>query len=239
MSELDRLDARLAAAVRGFADGARTDVDAVAVAARAARARRSGALGWLEETVPVPVALLLLIGLLLLLTVSLAVGGWWPYRWSLVPIGPTTPTAAATSVPLPTGEALVRAHVTGTESLVLTTAPTSIPETDTTHMVGGVVTITTVASDPRASGVGTFAFSVDANGDVGREWGTYRLATAGGAWEGPCTGATWDSGNAALGQCVLVGSGAFAGYTYLRGYSWTPGQVWVEGIIYLGPAPAS
>ncbi len=239
MSELDRLDARLTAAVRGFADGARTDVDAVAIATRAARPRRTGALGWLDRTVPVPVALLLLVGLLVLLTVSLAVGGWLPSRWSLVPIGPTTPTAAATIEPLPTADALGRVHVTGTESLVLTTAPTSIPDIDATHILGGIVTITTIANDPRASGTGTFAFSVDANGDIGREWGTYRLATADGAWEGPCTGATWDGGNAALGQCVLVGTGAFAGYTYLRGYSWTPGQVWVEGIIYLGPAPAS
>jgi hypothetical protein len=241
MAELDRFDSQLTAAVQGFADRARTEVDAVAVATHAARGRRPASVTWLGRTVTVPVVLLLILVLVALLTASLAVGGWWPFRASLVLASPTAATASTTPsiAPSPSPDALGRVHVTGTETVVLTTEPTSLPDIDATHIYGGVVTITTTASDARASGTGTFAFSVDVNGDVGREWGTYRLETAGGtgAWEGQCSGPTWDGGNAAIGGCWLVGSGAYAGFTYYRSYSWIPGQVWVEGVIYPGPPP--
>jgi hypothetical protein len=240
MAELDRFDSQLTAAVQGFADRARTEVDAVAVATHAARGRRRGATTWLGRTVTVPVALLLLLALVAMLTVSLAVGGWWPFHLSLVPASPTAPPVVTAPSPAgPSPDALGRVHVTGTESVVLTTAPTMLPDIDATHGSGGVVTITTKTNDPRTSGTGTFAFSVDVNGDVGREWGTYRLEAAGGTWVGPCSGSTWAAGNAAVGSCWLLGGGAFAGFTYYRAYSWIPGRAWVEGVIYPGLPPGS
>ena len=240
MTELDRFDSQVTAAVQAFADRAQIEVDAVAVATRAARGRRAGSSGWLGRTIPVPIVLVLVLLLLTMLAASLAMGGGWPFRTSLVPIGPSAPAgpAAATISPAETPDALGRVHVTGTESVLLDTPYTSEVVGDVTQLRGGVVTITTTANDPRASGTGTFAFSIDVTGDTGVEWGTYRLATADGAWEGQCTGSTWDAGNAALGGCWLLGSGAYAGFTYYRGYSWIPGQAWVEGIIYPGPPPA-
>ncbi|HJW21003.1 MAG TPA: hypothetical protein VJ506_01100 [Candidatus Limnocylindrales bacterium] len=231
MAELDRFDSQLTAAVQAFADAARTEVDAVAVATRAARGRRTGAQGWLGQTVPVPVALLLLLGLLLLLAASLAVGGWLPFR------APALVAAPSPSAPVPTADALGRVHVTGTESVVLQTGSSSTVVGDVTQLRGGIVSVTTTANDPRASGTGTFAFSVDVTGDAGVEWGTYHLETAGGTWDGSCSGSTWSGGDAAVGTCWLTGGGAFAGFTYFRGYSWIPGRVWVEGAIYPGPPP--
>lgn len=238
MAELDRFDSQLTAAVQGFADRARTEVDAVAVATHAARGRRRDAASWFGRTVTVPVALLLLLVLVALLTVSLAVGGWGPFRSSLVPPGPTATTAIAAPTPGgPSPDPQGRVNVTGTETVVLQTGYDTTVVGNVTQLRGGVVSIATTANDPRASGTATFAFSVDVTGDVGVEWGTYRLDTAGGTWAGTCSGPTWDGGNAAVGSCWLVGSGAFAGFTYNRSYSWIPGQVWVQGVIYPGPPP--
>ncbi len=241
MADLDRFESQLAAAVKRFADGARTEVDAMAVATQAAKGGRIAGNDWFGRTVTVPIALLLLLGLLVLLTVSLAVGGW-PFRLSIVPVAPTASTAAglATIAPLPTADAAGVVHVSGTETISLPAFGARTVVGDVIQLRGNSVSVTTSANDPRVTGTGTFAFSVDivdvARG-TGVEWGTYHLETAGGAWEGPCSGSTWDGGATSIGGCWLTGSGAFAGFTYYRGYSWIPGRVWVEGIIYPGPPP--
>ena len=239
MAELDRFDSRITAAVQAFADRARTEVDAVAIATHAARDRRSALGGWFGRTVPVPITLLLVLLLLVLLAASLAVAGWRPF---LTVQGPAVMATAGPCVaPTPAAVAPVlvdRVHVSGCENVVqLTTTYSSTVVGDVTQLRGGVLTVVTEASDPRVSGTGTFAFSVDVTGDAGVEWGTYHLETAGGTWDGPCSGSTWSGGDAAVGTCWLSGSGAFAGSTYFRGYSWIPGRVWVEGVIYPGPPP--
>lgn len=238
MAELDRFDSQLTAAVQGFADRAKTEVDAVAVATHAARGRRRDSMTWLGRSVSVPVAVLLVLALLATLTVSAAVGGWWPFRSSVVPAGPTpNPGVTVDNSPTPSPDPKGRAHVTGSESVVMSTSASSRTVGAVTELRGGVVSVFTEANDPRASGTGTFSFSVDVTGNVGVEWGIYHLDVVGGAWDGPCSGATWDAGDAAVGTCWLTGSGTLAGFTYNRTYSWVPGQVWVEGIIYPGPLP--
>ena len=237
MADLDRFDGQLRAAVKGFADLARTEVDAVAVASRAARGRRTGPAGWLERTVPVPIALLLVVGLIALLAVSLAVGGWLPSHSTVLPEGLAGPTPQALAPSPSPAEDL--GHVTGSETIVGTTPSTSTLVGGATQLRGGVESVAARSNDPRASGTATFSFSADLSGDIGIEWGTYRLETAGGAWEGLCSGSAWDGGSSANGGCWLVGSGAFAGYTYHRSYSWTRGSGWVEGIIYPGSPPVS
>lgn len=238
MAEFDRFDSELTAAVQAYADRALTEVDAVAVATHAARGRRPASVTWLGRTVTVPVVLLLILVLSALLSVSFAVGGWWPFRASLVlaspvaTIGPAAPTA-----PGPSLDPLRRAHVTGTETVVVQTGYDTTVVGDVTQLRGGVLSIATEANDPRVSGTATFAFSIDVAGDVGAEWGTYHLDAAGGAWDGACSGSTWGAGTAAIGTCWLTGSGSFAGLTYSRSYSWIPGHVWIEGVIYPGPAP--
>jgi hypothetical protein len=106
---------------------------------------------------------------------------------------------------------------------------------DVTQIRGGVVTYRYTMNDPRATGRGEFAFSIDAYSIAGSQWGTQHLENEDGAWEGPCSGGSWDEGNHLLMSCWLVGSGGYAGYTYYQVHQ--PGGN-VEGIIYPGSPPA-
>ena len=246
MAEIDRFDSELTAAVQAFADRARTEVDAVAVATHAARGRRVSASGWFGRTVPVPIVVILALLLVALLVATLAAGGWWPFKWSLGPAISTATTAVAapsqtTAIPDANGGV----HVTGTETVAIPNLDRLVDDGLGPNVLRGVVGVTSTTSDPRASGTGTFTFDID--GETGAEWGSFSLQGADGGWSGPCTGSvdmtpvglTTATGTAAIGTCWLTGSGAYAGLTYFRGYSWVPGRVWVEGIIYPGPPPVS
>ena len=212
MPELDPFDVQLGIAVRSFADRARTDVDAMAVATRAIR-RRRGIVDWLGRTVPVPVSVIVLVALLL---VPLA----WSWRSSLpsnggigltpTPVPTPSPTPGLTPTPGPTHSA----NVSGTAQLVVESAGASELVGDETQIRGIVITVSNAVDDPRASGSGTFHLSVDATGSLGFEWGTFRLENAAGAWEGACSGASWNDGNASDVACWLTGSGAYEGLTY-------------------------
>ncbi len=191
---------------------------------------------------------LLALGLLLaLLAWSAQVGAPWDHRPSFVLLPDPTPTAtvapAPTATPEPTplpstsgtGDQLVA----GTEtSVVLATAYTSTKVGDVTQLRGGVITALQTMNDRRVTGDATFTFSVDAYTNVGPEWGTYRLENAGGTWEGPCTGASWDGGNKADGTCWLVGSGSYKGFTYYFHHTYGLGDdLNVQGIIFPGSPP--
>jgi hypothetical protein len=79
MTEISPLESRLLAAVRSIADRASTQVDAVAVAERAIQGRPAVGGSWLWRTVPVPVGVLVLAGLLALgLLGAVLVAGSWP-----------------------------------------------------------------------------------------------------------------------------------------------------------------
>ena len=243
MPELDTFDARLERAVHAFADRALTSLDAVAVAERAIGRRRTGVWSVLGRSVPVPVSILVLAALLLAIFAwSLQVGARWDGRNSVVVAptatpAPTVPAATPTLMPAPgrspdgEGDEVVE----GTESVVVTTEYTEVQVGQVQQLRGGVVTTTAVMNDPRVSGTGTWQTSVDAYTTVGPQWGTYRLENATGAWEGTCSGGTWDAGDGAMRTCWLTGSGAYAGYSYFLYAAWTtPGPGRVQGVIYPG-----
>jgi hypothetical protein len=131
-------------------------------------------------------------------------------------------------------------YVTGTDSALRVT------QSGTETVVGGVTQIRgqemeslETMNDPRVSGTSRITLNGDLHDPVMAEWGTTRLENADGAWEGTWTGASWDAGGATNVSGWLVGTGAYAGFTYyfhVFGPS-TPYQV--EGIIFEGSPPAT
>jgi hypothetical protein len=248
MAELDPLEVRLTAAVRAFADRADTKVDAAAVAGRAIGRRRFGSLAWLGQPLPASAAILVTLALLLaLLAWSAQVGAPGDPRGVVAPLPVSTAsrspeaaqTLAPTTTPVPSTPGTGDQHVTGTETgVILATGYTSTTVGDVTQLRGGVITAIQIMNDRRVTGDATFRFSVDAHANVGPEWGTYRLENADGAWEGPCSGASWDAGNAADGTCWLTGSGAYTGFTYYFHHTYGLGDSTnVDGIIFPGAPP--
>lgn len=234
MTELDRFEARLAAAVQSFADGAETRVDATDVAAQTIRQHRH--LGaWLARAVPVPVYAILVLGLLGGLLVGSQVGGPWDQRGPFIASPTSAPTVIPTPVPTTDGQG--DEHVVGTASFDLTTPYLKSFVGDVTQARGGVGTWTFTMNDERVSGTATYPFSVDIYGLVGTEWGSLSLAAAEGGWDGPCSGGVWDDGDGLLLSCWLTGSGAYEGYTYhLAVNRAVGGPVVAEGIVYPGAA---
>lgn len=148
-----------------------------------------------------------------------------------------TPVPSVTPTPAATTDGQGDEYVTGTETIALTTGYSQTKVGDVTQIRGGVVTVTATMNDPRVSGTGTFAFSLDVYTKVGPEWGPFHLENAQGAWDGTCTGGSWDGGNAAMRSCWLVGSGTYKGYTYYLQGSLTDAGSLVQGIIYPGSPP--
>jgi hypothetical protein len=233
MPELDPFDIRLQHAVQAFADRADTRVDAVVVAERAMRRRRRGAWVVLGRAVPVPIVLLAApVLLLVFLGWSLSGGGPLPIRVWLAPV-PTpgampTPSPTLLPSPAPTVEPLAPAFVSGTGTSTQV-APTASPpgQGNLPSVTGAVIEVATVTSDPRTAGTGTFRLDVDAGSGqmLGFVSGTLRLDAARGAWQGPCTGASWsgltpfyDGVAGANVSCWLTGSGAYNGLTFYLDY---------------------
>jgi hypothetical protein len=167
---------------------------------------------------------------------GLSSGSTGDIQGAIVP-GSPPPAPRPSAAPAP-GAPVGATHVRGTESVDLTTPYTQHKVGGVMQYRGGVATVTAAMDDPRVTGTGTFAFSLDAFTVAATEWGPYRLENARGAWEGSCAGSSWDDGNRANGSCWLVGSGDYAGYTYYRWYRWIPGDVTVEGIVFAGPPPS-
>ncbi len=152
-----------------------------------------------------------------------------------------TATPAPTPTPVPSTSGTGDQYVIGTETgMVLVTGYTSTKVGDATQMRGGVLTATQTMNDPRVTGKVTYSnVSLDTHANVAPEWMDGRVENAGGAWEGTCTGASWNAGNAADGTCWLVGSGAYKGYTYYFHHTYGGTEINnVQGIIYPGTPPA-
>jgi len=161
-----------------------------------------------------------------------------------------TPTQAATDTPAPTEAATARPtptpnpttdgtgpeYVTGTSSLTVVKAGVETRVGGVTQLRGQVMTSIESMNDARVTGTGHITLNLDMQGQVAAEWGTTRLETADGAWEGQWTGASWNgSGTAVSGW--LIGSGAYSGYTYYF-HAYGPSQPYqVEGIIFEGSPP--
>jgi hypothetical protein len=138
-------------------------------------------------------------------------------------------------------------HIVG----VITNAVLSTPYTRTTVgatgqikelIRGGVATFTMDMNDARVNGTATWAFSIDAYGVVGSEWGPLRLATDQGAWDGTCSGGSWSEGDGLVASCWLAGSGAYKGYTYYMTFTGPSngdknGNGIVQGIVFPGVPP--
>jgi len=62
--------------------------------------------------------------------------------------------------------------------------------------------------------------------------------SAEGAWEGRWTGASWNDGHATSVSTWLVGSGAYAGYTYYFHVHGPFAPFQVEAIIFEGSPPS-
>lgn len=118
-----------------------------------------------------------------------------------------------------------------------------VPYTQTTvgdvvQYRGGVSAWDFTTTDPRIGGHARFQFSIDGYGAVGPEWGTLTITNTNGAWTGPCTGASWASGDRTLLGCWLVGSGAYAGFSAYYTVSDTgSGGAGMDGVIFPGSPP--
>ena len=170
---------------------------------------------------------------------------------SMAPTPTPAPTAAPAATPTPTPEPTPTPtpltptdgqgdeYVAGDDTLTLTTPYTSAVVNGVTQYRDGVITIVSVMNDPRVSGTATWKFSIDVYSTVGLEWGPYHLQNDKGAWDGTCSGGTWNAGSAIISSCWLAGSGDYAGHTYYRQFTGREGFYGrVEGIIYPGSPPA-
>jgi len=246
MPELDPFDARLEAGIRGFADRALTIVDAAAVARQAAGQRRTGAWAVLGRSVPVPVSLIIVMALpLAFLAWSLQGQAPWSGPGTIVvPVSPTpVPTEGSptlTPSPVPSTDGSGDEPVVGTEAVAGPTSGsgTVTIEGDVTHLRDVTVTSLGSMNDPRVAGAATWEVSADLRSGIGPAWGTYRLETASGAWEGTCTGSLWADGTAGTRICSLVGSGSYTGFTYMLVATWSDGSGDVRGVIVPGSLPA-
>jgi hypothetical protein len=150
-----------------------------------------------------------------------------------------TPTAAPTPTPWPSSPGTGDQHVVGTMSGSLA-APytTETPGPDGVgHIRGGILTGTSTANDPRATGTVEIAFNLDTYTNVGSEWATATFKNGQGAWEGTCAGGGWDAGNRSLMSCWLTGSGAYKGYTFYFQHAAYDVRAEFDGIIFPGTPP--
>jgi hypothetical protein len=252
MADMDAFERRLADALRRYADEVSVAVDAAEVAHKVALehphrgstgGRRLVSLGWLGHRSWAPVPIVLVVGLLFVLIVSfMGVGGPWDLRGPAAP--PPTPTATASQTatasptPLATTDGVGDEYVKGTMTFSALEDGTTTKVGNVTQLRGLVLTGTWTMNDPRVNVTGTAYLSVDEYPNVNSMWGTMRLENANGAWEGTVTAASWDGGNTANDSGWLVGSGAYAGYTYYVHF-WGSGYDYlVEGIIFAGSPPA-
>jgi hypothetical protein len=252
MPELDPFDIRLEHAVHAFADRAQTSVDAVAVAGRAMGHRRTGPWAVLGRAVPVPVSLIAVSAVLLAFAGwSISGGGPFPVRIWLGPVAtpvatPTaapspTPTPSPTPRPTPTIAPDAAAYVTGTGTSTQQSAGTTTLDEDAiAHTNGVLIEVVTEMDDPRVTGTGTYRLRVEASGSLGFASGTLGLVTAGGGWEGTCTGSIWDGLRAGILSCWLEGSGPYAGMTVYLNHRFQGGPVPDDllGTIFRGEPPS-
>jgi hypothetical protein len=233
MAELDPFDLRLAAAVRALADGADTRVDAIAVAVGSVGRRRRWPLSLAGLPMPVPATVLVLLGLLLALFASMPSGS--PHLNAGPIVAPMMTPAPTGSIPSTDG--VGDEYVSGTGTFWIVSSGTSAQVGEVTAVRGFQATSRDAMNDPRVSGTGTLLLSMDTRASVGTQWGTYRLVTADGRWEGAVTGAGWSSGNASDVAGYLAGFGAYNGFTYYIHVRSAGTTTEIEGIIYPGSPP--
>jgi len=130
-------------------------------------------------------------------------------------------------------------YVVGSSSLTVTKSATKTVVGDVTQYRGQEMTSSGTMSDPRVTGTTRITLNLDMHGSVASEWGTTRTENAQGAWEGNWTGASWNDGTATSVSGWLIGSGAYAGYTYYFHVFGPHMPFTSEGIIFPGSPPKS
>jgi hypothetical protein len=146
-------------------------------------------------------------------------------------------TFALIPTPNPTTDGVGPEYVTGVSSLTVTKPGTETVVGDVTQLRGQEMVDSGPMNDPRLVGTSHLTLNADIYGAVGSEWGTTRIENAGGAWEGTWTGAAWNTGSATTVSGWLVGSGAYAGYTYYFHAFGASNPYQMEGIIFKGAPP--
>jgi hypothetical protein len=148
------------------------------------------------------------------------------------------PTARPTATPIPMTDGEGPEYVFGTSTLSVTKSATETVVGDVTQYRGQEMTGGGAMNDPRLAGTEKITLNADFYGSVASEWGTTRIENAEGTWEGIWTGVTWGDAGATSVSGWLVGSGAYAGWTYYF-HAYGPSQPYqVEGIIFPGSPPA-
>ncbi len=227
MSEKDVFERRLADALRRYAAEMDEDVDPMAVAHRVALEHPRARTTWRTRLtvrpglLARPVPALVVVGMLVALLVA------------SIQLVPSELRGPAASAPFWTGPT----YLAGTETRSLVNAGTSATVGEVRQVRGRIVSTTDATDDPMVAGGGTLQIDIDMNGNVGTEWGTYRIENAAGAWQGSVTGATDASGSFEDISGWLVGSGNYQGFTYYfhaRGTS----VVTIDGIVFPGSPPA-
>jgi len=153
------------------------------------------------------------------------------------PAPTVAPTARPTATPIPTTDGQGPEYVVGTSSVSVTKDGTETIVGDVTQLRGQEMTDFGTMNDARLKGTGLITLNADIYGSIASEWGTTRTENAAGAWEGTWTGASWNNGEATSVSGWLIGSGAYAGYTYYF-HAYGPSMPFqVEGIIFKGSPP--
>ena len=156
------------------------------------------------------------------------------------PLGPSSdpvlvPGAEAPS-PSPSSDPAVR--VEGETTVSVSTQPEEDYSGPVGHLRGLELSTYDAMSDSRVSGIGHAIIDADDYGDIGPEWGTFRLENDEGAWQGPVSGFYSSADSHVAGW--LQGEGAYAGLSYYfsmvldnSGYN----SAVVTGLIYPGDPP--
>jgi hypothetical protein len=167
-----------------------------------------------------------------------------PAAATLPPASPTPAVVPPTTVPTPTTVPMTDGQGPEHFSGVTGSAPylevqyTQTTVGDVVQYRGGVAAWDFTTTDPRMQGHASWAFSLDAYGSVGPEWGTVKITNTGGSWTGTCTGGTWSSGDWIVFGCWLVGGGAYTGFSaYYSVFDVGPGSAQGEGAIFPGSPP--
>jgi hypothetical protein len=159
------------------------------------------------------------------------------------PLGPSSdpalvPGAEAPS-PSPSSDPAVR--VEGETNVSVSKHPTEDYSGPVGHLRGLEISTYDAMSDSRVSGIGHGIIDADDYGDIGPEWGTFRLENDEGAWEGPMSG--FNMGTDTHMTAWLQGEGAYTGLTYY--YEIVVSNFGLElngpvqGFIYPGAPPAT
>jgi hypothetical protein len=156
-----------------------------------------------------------------------------------MPSGAASGGATASPSPVVAGPAAI---VAGTEVCAFEGGTTTTVE-GTERLRDARATCTDTMNDPRVSGSAVLTFNYDgwtppgSSQSIAVQWGTGRLSTTGGMWDGRWAGVIYPE----LRDDITIwyrGTGAYAGLVYTAHVVGSTGRYTFEGLIYPGAPPA-